>query len=145
MLSTIIVPVSLWDDVLPNGNLQGQEVLAGRKSWSWLLRAFTAKLEESHWIMKHYESLSSFGDALHSGSVLGLNKGYLLLNPWASSTPWTSPGGCQRVTELSNLWWMPNSVGMGFDTVTKMGSSRKWERYPTTNMWVSSQLPVTKD
>ena len=41
----------------------------------------------------------------------------------------------QTIPQLSNLWWMPNSVCMGFDTVTKTGSSRQFKRYPTTYMW----------
>ena len=32
----------------------------------------------------------------------------------------------QYPTQLSNLWWMPNSVSKGFDTAMKMGSSRRF-------------------
>ena len=48
-------------------------------------------------------------------------------------------------TQLYNLWPMPNSVCMGFDTAMKTGSSRQFKRYPTTYIWVSSQLPFTED
>ena len=47
--------------------------------------------------------------------------------------------------QLSNLWWMPNSVSKGFDTTMRMGSSRQVKRYPTAYRWVSSQLPFTED
>ena len=47
--------------------------------------------------------------------------------------------------QLSNLWWMPNSVRMGFGTAMRTGSSRRFKRYPTTYMWVSSWLPFTVD
>ena len=47
--------------------------------------------------------------------------------------------------QLSNLWWMPNSVSKGFDTAMKTGSARRFQRYPTTYMWVSSWLPFTVD
>ena len=40
---------------------------------------------------------------------------------------------------------MPNSVSKGFDTAMKTGSSRRFKRYPTTYMWVSSWLPFTVD
>ena len=50
-----------------------------------------------------------------------------------------------RRPQLSNLWWMPNSVCMGFDTAMKTGSSRRFKRYPTTYIWVSSRLPFTED
>ena len=45
----------------------------------------------------------------------------------------------------SPLWWMQNSVCMGFDTAMKTGSSRWLKQYPTTYMWVSSWLPFTVD
>ena len=48
-------------------------------------------------------------------------------------------------TQLSNLWWMSNSDCMGFGTAMKKGSSRRFKRYATTNMWVSSRLPFTVD
>ena len=48
-------------------------------------------------------------------------------------------------TQLSNLWWIPNSVCIGFGPAMKTGSSRRFKRYPTTHMWVSSQLPFTVD
>ena len=48
----------------------------------------------------------------------------------------------QTGSQLSNLWWIPNSVCVGFGPAMKMGSSR-W--YPTTFMWVSSRLPFTVD
>ena len=35
-------------------------------------------------------------------------------------------------TQLSNLWWMPNSVRIGFGPATKTGSSKRFKRYPTT-------------
>ena len=47
--------------------------------------------------------------------------------------------------QLSNLWWMPNSVSIGFGTAMKMGSSRRFKWHPTTPRWVSSQLPFTVD
>ena len=47
--------------------------------------------------------------------------------------------------QLSNLWWMPNSVSIGFDTAMKTDSSRRFKRYPTTYGWVSSRLPFTVD
>ena len=46
-------------------------------------------------------------------------------------------------SQLSNIRWMPNSVSKGFDTAMKTGSSRRFKWYPTTYMWVSSQLPFT--
>ena len=48
-------------------------------------------------------------------------------------------------TQLSDLWWIPNSVSKGFDTAMKTGSSIRLKRYPTTYMWVSSWLPFTED
>ena len=51
----------------------------------------------------------------------------------------------QRWIQLSNLWWMPNSVSKGFDIAMKMGSSRRFKRHPTTYRWVSGQLPFTED
>ena len=45
------------------------------------------------------------------------------------------------VAQLSNLWWIPNSVSKGFDTAMKTGSSRRFKRYPTTYNWVSSRPP----
>ena len=48
-------------------------------------------------------------------------------------------------TQLSNLWWMPYSVCMGFGTAVKTGSSRRFKWYPTTYMWVSSWAPITVD
>ena len=56
----------------------------------------------------------------------------------ASRVHYTSP-------QLSNLWWIPNSVSKGFDAVMKTGSSRRFKRYPSTYMWVSSWLPFTVD
>ena len=53
---------------------------------------------------------------------------------------WMSMG-----TQLSNLWWMPNSVRIDFGPAMKMGSSRRLKRYPKTYMWVSSRLPFTVD
>ena len=47
--------------------------------------------------------------------------------------------------QLSNLWWMPNSVRIGFGPAMKTGSSRRFKRNPTTYMWVSSWLPFTVD
>ena len=44
--------------------------------------------------------------------------------------------------QLSNLWWMANSVSKGFDTARRTGSSRRFKRYPTTYRWVSSRLPL---
>ena len=49
------------------------------------------------------------------------------------------------LSQLSNLWWMPNSFCMGFDTAMKTGSSRRFKQYPTTYIWVSSRLPFTED
>ena len=51
----------------------------------------------------------------------------------------------ETLTQLSNLWWMWNSVSKGFDTNMKTGSSRWFKRYPTTYMWVSSWHPFTVD
>ena len=48
-------------------------------------------------------------------------------------------------SQLSNLWRIPNSVRKGFGPAMKMGSSRRFKRYPTTYMWVSSRLPFTVD
>ena len=50
-----------------------------------------------------------------------------------------------KCAQLSNLRWMPNSVSKGFGTAIKTGSSRRFKRYPTTHMWVSSWLPFTVD
>ena len=47
--------------------------------------------------------------------------------------------------QLSNLWWIPNSVSKGFDAAMKTGSSRRFKPYPTTYRWVSSWLPFTVD
>ena len=53
-----------------------------------------------------------------------------------STTVWMSPVAflmpMKYVTQLSNLWWIPNSVSKGFDTTMKTGSSRRFKRYPTT-------------
>ena len=48
-------------------------------------------------------------------------------------------------TQLSKFWQIPNSVRIGFDPAMKMGSSRRFQRYPTTYMWVSSQLPFREE
>ena len=48
-------------------------------------------------------------------------------------------------TQLSNHWWIPNSVRIGSDPAMKTGSSRRFKRYPTTCRWVSSQIPFTED
>ena len=40
---------------------------------------------------------------------------------------------------------MPNSVSIGFGTAMITGSSRRFKRYPTTYMWVSSWLSFTVD
>ena len=53
------------------------------------------------------------------------------------------PNWIEGRTQLWNLWWMLNSVRLGFGTATKTGSSRRFKRYPTTYMWVSSRLPFT--
>ena len=50
-----------------------------------------------------------------------------------------------HTSQLSNLWWIPNSVSMGFGTAIKTGSSRGFKRNPTTYRRVSSQLPFTED
>ena len=34
--------------------------------------------------------------------------------------------------QLSNLWWMLNSVSKSFDTAMRTGSSRRFKRHPTT-------------
>ena len=47
------------------------------------------------------------------------------------------------MTQLSNPWWMSNSVCMGFGNAMRTGSSRRFKRYPTTYMRVSSQLPLS--
>ena len=49
------------------------------------------------------------------------------------------------LTQLSNLWWIPNSVCIGFCIAMKMDSSRRFQRYPSTYMCVSSRLPYTVD
>ena len=59
--------------------------------------------------------------------------------------PDTALGQLESSSQLSNLWWMPNSVCMGFDIAMRTGSSKRFKRYPTTYIWVSSQLPFTKD
>ena len=46
-------------------------------------------------------------------------------------------------TQLSNLWWMSNSVCMGFGTAVRMGSLRRLKRCPTNFTWVSSQLGLS--
>ena len=38
----------------------------------------------------------------------------------------------KRGSQLSNLWWMPNSVSKGFDTAMRTGSSSRLKWYPTT-------------
>ena len=48
-------------------------------------------------------------------------------------------------TQLSNLWWISNSVSKGVGTAMKTGSSRQFKRYPTTYRWVSSWLPLIVD
>ena len=35
-------------------------------------------------------------------------------------------------TQLSDLWWMPNSVNKSFGKAMKTGWSRRFKRYPTT-------------
>ena len=51
----------------------------------------------------------------------------------------------QKGIQLSNLWWMPNSVHIGFGAAVKTGSTRQFKRHPTAYKWVSSQLPLTED
>ena len=51
----------------------------------------------------------------------------------------------EKVTQLSNLWWMPNSINKGFHTLMKTGSSRRFKRSPKTYRWVSSWPPFTVD
>ena len=51
----------------------------------------------------------------------------------------------QTVSQLSNLRWMPHSFRIDFGPAMKIGSSRRFKRYPTTYMWVSSWLPFTMD
>ena len=68
---------------------------------------------------------------------------------WRTTLPTASTSSNQQQvihwqTQLSNLWRIPNSVSKGFDTAMWMGSSRRFKRYPTTYMWVSSQLPFTE-
>ena len=36
--------------------------------------------------------------------------------------------------QLSNLWWIPNSVSKGFDTAMKRGSSRRFKRYVSVKL-----------
>ena len=50
-----------------------------------------------------------------------------------------------HVSQLSNLWRMPNTVSKGFDTAMKTGFARQFKWYPITHMWVSSRLPITVD
>ena len=38
----------------------------------------------------------------------------------------------KKTSQLSNLWWMPNSVGKGFDTAMKRGSSNDSNDTPKT-------------
>ena len=47
--------------------------------------------------------------------------------------------------QLSNLWWMPNSVRPGSGPCMKTGSSRQFKWYPTNYRWVSSWLLFTVD
>ena len=47
--------------------------------------------------------------------------------------------------QLSNLWWMPNSVSISFGPAMKMSSSWRFKRYLTNCMLVSSWLPFTVD
>ena len=68
---------------------------------------------------------------IHPGMVTNMA---CFIDSWQLSNP-----------QLSNLWWMPNSVSNGFDTAMKTGSSRRFEQYPTTYRWESSQLPFTED
>ena len=53
--------------------------------------------------------------------------------------------GTSTETQLSNLWWMPNWVSIGFDSAMKTGSSRRLKRYSTTYGCVSKWLPFTVD
>ena len=46
--------------------------------------------------------------------------------------------------QLINLWWMSNSICIGFGTVMRTGSSRRFKRYPTTYIWVSSLMMLIK-
>ena len=39
------------------------------------------------------------------------------------------PNWIEGRTPLSNLWWIPNSVSVGFGTATKTGSSRRFKRW----------------
>ena len=48
-------------------------------------------------------------------------------------------------SQLSKLWWMPNSVRIGFGPAMKTGTSRGFKLYPATYSWVSSQYPFTVD
>ena len=49
------------------------------------------------------------------------------------------------LSQLSDLWWMLNSVCLGFGTIMRTGSSRWFKLHPTTCMWVSSWLLFTVD
>ena len=40
--------------------------------------------------------------------------------------------------QLSNLWWIPNSVSICFSPVIKTGSSRRFKRFLTTHVWLLS-------
>ena len=49
------------------------------------------------------------------------------------------------ITQLSNLWWMPNSVRKGFGPPMLLGSSRRLQKYPANHRWVSSRLLILNE
>ena len=52
-------------------------------------------------------------------------------------------GKVSKAKQLSNLWWMQNSVCMGSGTAMKRAHQDDSNDTPTTYMWVSSHLPFT--
>ena len=108
--------------------------------FQWYHKLWEFLFEDQFWLWR---------DVLHIGCELLLNH---LKKPLAIAVlkPVLTELGIHYLLkscwpQLSNLWWLPNSVSKGFGTAIKTVSLRRVKRYPTTYRWVSSQLPFTED
>ena len=132
---------------------QKKVVLACRWIWSYL-RTWCWWVEVEVWMAHHFQ-VGVQGSVFplwrwHSERIvhkLSIGPGMPFL---LRGTPLTwKPHFCQPTlreekgdTTLQCMR-MPNTVSKGFDTAMKMGSSRRFKLYPTTYIWVSSQIPFT--
>ena len=74
-----------------------------------------------------------------------LHSGFIVPSQSAFNHPYQKNIFWENQSQLSNLWWMANSVSKGFESAMKTGSLWRFKRYPTSYGWVSSQLPFTQD